>query len=268
MEEFNIKGKIAVVTGGNGQLGTEYVKTLVLSGTKVAIFDVTKILNEELKKLSKKYPIKLFTLDITNKKQIEKALKEIEINWGTPNILVNNAAVDSPPGANPKENQSFENYSIKTWNTVMNVTLTGTFLCCQVIGGKMSEKGGGSIVNICSTYGLVSPNQSIYEYRKAKTAVPFVKPVAYSVSKSGVLNLTRYLATYWAKKNVRVNTLTPGGVFNNQDEEFLKNYNSLVPMGRMAKRNEFNGALLFLVSDASSYMTGSNIVVDGGWTAW
>ncbi len=264
---FNVKNKIAIITGGNGQLGTEYVKTLAKAGAKVAVFDVHKSLNPELKKLSKNLPIKLFQVDITKRDQIENAIKKIKKLWGAPSVLVNNAALDAPPGTNWEENKSFEDYSPESWHAVMDVNLTAVFHCCQIIGGEMAKKGGGSIINISSTYGLLSPNQNIYKYRD-KLDRPFVKPVSYSVTKSAILNLTRYLATYWADKNVRVNTLTPGGVFNNQDDEFLKNYAALAPMKRMANKDEYNGAILFLASDASSYMTGANLVMDGGWTAW
>ena len=131
----------------------------------------------------------------------------------------------------------------------------------------MAEAGRGSIVNICSTYGLVSPDQRLYDYRRAK-GVPFYKPVSYSASKSALVNLTKYLATYWAGQGVRVNTLTLGGVFNGQDPEFLAEYCARVPMGRMADEDDYNGAVIFLLSNAASYMTGSNLVIDGGWTAW
>jgi NAD(P)-dependent dehydrogenase (short-subunit alcohol dehydrogenase family) len=149
----------------------------------------------------------------------------------------------------------------------MEVNVKGVFLCCQVIGGRMAEAGRGSIINIASTYGLVSPDQRIYEYRRTAETT-FFKPVAYAVSKSALFNMTRYLATYWAEKNVRVNTLTFAGVFNNQDERFLEGYCARVPLGRMAREDEYNGAVIFLLSAASSYMTGSNLVMDGGWTAW
>lgn len=264
---FNLKDKVAVVTGGNGQLGTEYVKSLAENGAKVAVFDMGDGLNDELKNISKKYEVEFFKVDITKKEQVEEALKKIEKKMGVPSVLINNAALDAPPGSNPEENKSFEDYSLKTWQAVLDVNLTGVFICCQVIGGRMAKSGGGSIVNISSTYGLVSPNQNIYKYRE-KLGKPFIKPISYSATKSALLNMTRYLATYWAEKNVRVNTLCPAGVFNNQDEEFVKNYTNLVPMKRMAKKNEYNGAILFLSSDASSYMTGSNLIVDGGWTAW
>lgn len=264
---FDVAGRVAIVTGGNGKLGTEYVKTLALNGAKVAVFDIAEKINQELELLSKESAVKYFKVDITRKETLEKALAEIESSWDTPSILINNAALDAPPGFSPEENKSFEDYSLKSWQSVLDVNLTGMFLCCQVIGGRMAEKGRGSIINISSIYGVVSPNQGIYSYR-AEQGAPFVKPAAYSATKSAVLNLTRYLATYWAKKGVRVNTFTPGGVFNGQDKEFLKNYTTLAPIGRMANPDEYNGAILFLASDASSYMTGSNLVIDGGWTAW
>jgi NAD(P)-dependent dehydrogenase (short-subunit alcohol dehydrogenase family) len=146
----------------------------------------------------------------------------------------------------------------------MEVNLKGTFLCCRIIGGHMAANAGGSIINISSIYGILSPDQRIYEYKER----PFFKPLTYSASKSAILNMTRYLATYWAKKNVRVNTLTLAGVLNNQDKVFLENYTSKVPLGRMANEDEYNGAVLFLASDASSYMTGSNLVIDGGYSSW
>jgi NAD(P)-dependent dehydrogenase (short-subunit alcohol dehydrogenase family) len=149
----------------------------------------------------------------------------------------------------------------------MSVNVTGVFVCCQVFGGAMAAAGRGSIVNVGSIYGLVSPDQRIYDYR-ARGGAPFFKPVAYSASKSALLNMTRYLATYWAPRHVRVNTVTFAGVYNGQDEEFLRGYTARVPLGRMARPDEYNGAIVFLMSDAASYMTGSNMIIDGGWTAW
>ncbi len=256
---FNLNQKIAVVTGGLGILGAEYVKALAAAGAKVAVFDVKQVSKEhELTITAEKYPIKFFALDITKPEKVKSALENITGDWGTPSILINNAAIDFPPQENSVE--TFENYPLEKWDKVLSVNLTGMLVCSQVVGGAMAASGGGSIINISSTYGLVSPDQGIYDN--------FVKPVSYSVTKSGVLNFTRYLATYWAKKNVRVNTLVPGGVFVGQNEEFVKKYSARTPMGRMAKKDEYNGAILFLASDASSYMTGSTLVVDGGWTAW
>jgi NAD(P)-dependent dehydrogenase (short-subunit alcohol dehydrogenase family) len=256
-----------IVTGGCGQLGRQMTGALLSYGAKVAVFDLA----------AERFPVDDFelkdhlltvTVDITSRESIEAGLREVISRWDTPHGLINNAALDAPPNAPAEETGPFESYPESSWDKVMQVNTKGVFLCCQVIGGAMAAAGRGSIVNISSIYGLVSPNQSIYEYRRETTGTRFVKPVAYSVSKSALLNLTRYLATYWAKENVRVNTLTFGGVFNQQDPKFLENYCARVPLGRMAREDEYNGAIIFLMSDASSYMTGSNVVIDGGWTAW
>ena len=240
---------------------------LLSYGAKVAVFDVA----------AERFPIGDFeskdsllavTVDITQRNSIEAGLAEVSSKWDTPHGLINNAALDSPPNAPAEETGPFETYPESSWDKVMDVNTKGVFLCCQVIGGAMAAARRGSIVNVSSIYGLVSPNQEIYEYRRKPPGTRFVKPVAYSVSKSGLFNLTRYLATYWAQKNVRVNTVTFGGVFNQQDPAFLENYCARVPLGRMARPDEYNGAIIFLMSDASSYMTGSNLVIDGGWTAW
>ncbi len=198
---------------------------------------------------------------------IEESLREVEAEWGVPHLLVNNAALDSPPDAPAEEVGPFETYPESSFDEVLDVNVKGTFLCCQAIGGAMAREGRGSIVNVSSIYGLLSPVQDLYAYRNA-AGETFVKPVAYSVSKSAILNLTRYLATYWAAAGVRVNTLTLAGVWNDQPEEFLDAYTARVPMGRMLDAEEALGAVVFLASDAASYVTGSNVVVDGGWSAW
>jgi len=267
---FDLSGKVAVVTGGMGQLGVEYSVALAERGVKVAILDMAmapRVESASLTKLMRKMSVKCFHVNITKRGDVEKGLKAIRKLWGTPHILINNAAIDSPPDAPGSEVGPFENYPESSFDKVMDVNVKGTLLCCQVIGGAMAEARRGSIVNISSIYGILSPCQDIYEFRRKKGET-FYKPVGYSVSKSAIVNLTRYLATYWAKKGVRVNTLTPSGIFNNQPREFLEAYCKRVPMGRMADANEMNGAIIFLCSDASSYMTGSNLVVDGGWTAW
>lgn len=266
---FNIQDKIVVITGGLGQLGRQFGLALVEWGAKVAVFDLKIDEQQAVAQYGKQYTDQLLFLpvDVTQRTSIEAGLSKVRAKWGAPHALINNAALDSPPNAPAEENGPFETYPESSWDKVMDVNVKGVFLCCQVVGKDMAEAGRGSIINISSTYGLVSPNQHIYEYRR-QSGKPFFKPVAYSASKSALLNLTRYLATYWADRNVRVNTLTFGGVFNHQDEEFLKGYCARVPLGRMAREDEYNGAIIFLVSDASSYMTGSNLVIDGGWTAW
>jgi NAD(P)-dependent dehydrogenase (short-subunit alcohol dehydrogenase family) len=268
---FNLTDRIVIVTGGLGQLGRQFALALIARGAKVAVLDqrADKINVEKLLPPDT-YPrprLLCLAADVTDRAAIRSAASTIKEEWGVPHALVNAAALDSPPHSSAEENGPFEGYPEASWDRVMAVNVKGVFLCCQIFGQQMAEAGRGAIVNISSTYGLVSPDQRMYEYR-ATNGRPFFKPVAYSASKSAILNLTRYLATYWAPRNVRVNTLTPGGVFNHQDQEFLDSYLKRVPLGRMAGEDEYNGAIVFLVSDASSYMTGSNLVIDGGWTAW
>ena len=212
--------------------------------------------------------------DITQPKSVRALFQETLDTYGRLDILVNSAALD--PKFDPDAlaemakrgtvSGAFEDYPLKSWKAALDVNLTGMFLCCQAAVKPMLAQGKkGSIINICSTYGLVAPDQRIYQ-REGKQAS--FKPVYYSVTKAGVLGLTRYLSAYYAGTDIRVNALTPGGVYNNHDDVFLKAYTARTVMGRMANKDEMNGALLFLASDASSYMTGSNLVVDGGWTAW
>lgn len=265
---FDIRGKIVCITGGLGQLGKQFATELLKRKARVVILDLPESPGESLNSLSE-YEKCIFyvSVDITNKVSLENALKAIKHKWGVPEALLNNAALDSPPGASAEENGPFETYPEEAWDRVMDVNAKGVFLTCQVFGEAMATAGKGTIVNICSTYGLVSPDQNIYQYRR-KNGEEFYKPVAYSASKSALLNFTRYLATYFAPKGVRVNTISPGGIFNNQDKEFLKEYCRRVPLGRMAEEDEYNGAIVFLISNASSYMTGSNLIIDGGWTSW
>lgn len=265
---FDVTGKVAVVTGGLGMLGRQFALSLSERGASVAVFDVS----DDAALIEKRYGerakgILFCRVDVTSRQSLQQALVKTRERFGVPDVLINNAALDSPPNAPAEENGPFESYPEASWDKVMEVNLKGVFLSSQVVGAAMAAAGRGSIINVSSIYGLVSPDQRIYEYR-AEAGDPFFKPVAYSVSKSGLLNFTRYLATYWAPKGVRVNTVTFAGVFNNQDEQFLKGYLARIPIGRMAREDEYNGAIIFLSSDASQYMTGSNLVIDGGWTAW
>ena len=259
-ELFDLSGRVAVVTGGLGQMGQIYTDGLVARGMRVAVFDVAAGPGSD-------DSVSHHRVDVTDRSSIEAATAEVVDQWGAPHLLVNNAALDSPPDAPPEEVGPFETYPEASFDQVMDVNVKGVVLCCQVIGAAMAEAGRGSIVNVSSVYGLLSPPQDLYEFRRLKGET-FFKPVAYSVSKSALLNLTRYLATYWARSGVRVNTLTLGGIFNAQPEEFLEAYGARVPLGRMADAGEALGAVVFLASDASSYVTGANLVVDGGWTAW
>jgi NAD(P)-dependent dehydrogenase (short-subunit alcohol dehydrogenase family) len=267
---FSVKDRVVVITGGLGQLGLQFSHALVERGAKVAIFDR----RADLEPFEKRFgwrpgsdELICLEADVTERASIEAGLQRVAAGWGTPHALVNSAALDSPPDAPAEENGPFETYPERSWDRVMEVNTKGVFLCCQVVGGAMAEAGRGSVINISSIYGLVSPDQRLYEHRQ-ELGEPFFKPVAYSASKSALLNLTRYLATYWAPRGVRVNTLSLGGIFNHQDELFLEKYAARVPLARMAHENEYNGAVIFLISDASGYMTGSNLVIDGGWTTW
>jgi NAD(P)-dependent dehydrogenase (short-subunit alcohol dehydrogenase family) len=265
---FGVRDRVVVLTGGMGQLGRQYARTLLDRGARVAIFDLNAAdAPVGLREFADPAQLTVHAVDVTRRVSIEEGLALVEERWGVPHALINNAALDSPPGASAAENGPFEEYPEASWDRVMEVNAKGVFLCCQVIGGRMAAAGRGSIINISSIYGVVSPDQRIYEYRR-QGGEAFVKPVAYSASKSALFNLTRYLATYWAERGVRVNTLTLAGVFNNQGPAFLAAYERKVPLGRMADETDYNGAILFLLSDASRYMTGSNLVIDGGFTAW
>jgi NAD(P)-dependent dehydrogenase (short-subunit alcohol dehydrogenase family) len=257
---FDLSGRVAVVTGGLGQMGREYAAGLAERGVRVAVYDIAAEPGME-------GDVRLYRVDVTDRASLEEATAAVTAEWGVPHLLVNNAALDSPPDAPPAEVGPFETYPEASFDEVMDVNVKGVLFCCQVVGARMAAEGRGSIVNISSIYGMLSPHQGLYDFRRAEGET-FFKPVAYSVSKSALLNLTRYLATYWAKAGVRVNTLTLGGIFNDQPEQFLEAYGARVPLGRMAEPGEALGALVFLASDAASYVTGANVVVDGGWSAW
>ena len=267
---FSIKKKVFVITGGMGQLGQVYMNAVLSRGGKVAILDIFDYENSRVSDLidkSDKDNILYITTSITQKVQIQSAIDEIINKWGKIDVLINNAALDSPPDAPEEEVGPFEGYPEESYDQVMDVNVKGTFLCCQIIGKAMEKNKIGIIINISSIYGLVSPRQDIYNFRREDNKT-FYKPIAYSISKSSIFNLTRYLATYWSKDNIRVNTLTLAGIFNEQPKEFLDAYTKHMPVGRMAYTQELVGPMLFLASEASSYMTGSNLIIDGGWTAW
>lgn len=263
---FDVSREIVLVTGVSGQLGGEYAKAFLERGARVAGLDVRPSAGSDALAAGFRENYLFCSADVTAKTSLQQALDQIVSKFGTPTVLINNAAIDSPPSAPPEENGPFEDYPEASWNKVIDVNLKGVYLCCQVFGAAMAKAGKGSIINVASIYGVVSPDQGLYEYRRKRGEV-FFKPVAYSASKSGILNLTRYLAVYWAKRRVRVNSLTIAGVFNNQEQAFLDVYCGRIPVGRMANADEYNGSVLFLASPASQYMTGANLVIDGGWTA-
>lgn len=271
LDLFDLTGRVAVVTGGLGQLGRQYCRTLAGAGASVAALDLAAdeaAVNRAFDDLANTgHQIFGVSADVTDRPSLELALEEIQAKAGVPDILINNAALDSPPDAPLAENGPFESYPQESWRRIFQVNAEGVFLVCQVFGGAMAATGRGSIINIASIYGQVSPDQSIYQYRR-NAGEEFFKPVAYSASKSALYNFTRYLATYWGRAGVRVNTATLAGVFNNQDQGFLDAYVPRVPLGRMADEADYNGLILFLASDASRYVTGANMVADGGWTAW
>lgn len=269
LEKFSLKGRVALVTGGAGLLGKEFCLTLAQAGAEVFAADLNGDAAESVARdiASQGYSIAGVALDVTDPASVRYVVNEIVTRTGRIDVLVNSAAMDpkfDPQHATNSSN-AFETYPLGSWQDALNVNLTGPFLVSQAVSCQMVKQEKGSIINICSTYGLGGPDQRIYE----KPGQPRVfKPVYYTVTKAGILGLTKYMATYYAGSEIRVNALTPGGVFNGHDDEFVKNYSARTVIGRMAHKDEMNGALLFLASDASSYMTGGNVVVDGGWTAW
>jgi 2-deoxy-D-gluconate 3-dehydrogenase len=271
-EKFDLTGRVAVVTGGVGLLGAEFCKTLAEAGAAVAVVDLNASASQAVADSLTNSGYKALALptDITQPDSVNAAVEKVLSTFGRLDILVNSAALDpkfDPDAVNKGITPgAFEDYPLDLWNSALNVNLTGTFLMTQACVKPMIEQGKkGSIINICSTYGLNGPDQRIYIKEGKRVAF---KPIYYTVTKAGVMGFTKYLAAYYAETEIRVNALTPGGVFNNHEDYFVKNYSAKTILGRMAKKDEMNGALLFLASDASSYMTGNNVVVDGGWTAW
>jgi NAD(P)-dependent dehydrogenase (short-subunit alcohol dehydrogenase family) len=276
MQKFDLTGRVAIVTGGPGLLGKEFCRTLAEAGASVVVADINaEGVNSTATSLIKAgFHCLGVATDVTLPESVHNLVDETLATFGRLDILVNSAAMD--PKFDPDAlaemakrgalSGAFEDYPLDSWKAALDVNLTGMFLCCQAAVKPMLAQGRkGSIINICSTYGLVGPDQRLYRRSGEQTSY---KPVYYSVTKAGVLGLTRYLSAYYAGTEIRVNALSPGGIYNNHDDEFLQAYSARAVMGRMAHKDEMNGAVLFLASDASSYMTGSNLVVDGGWTAW
>lgn len=267
---FDLSDRVAIITGGAGLLGTGYCHTLASAGAHVVAADLDAKgalgLAEDVTRATGVHALGL-AVDVSDPTSVQDAIHAVLDRFGRVDILVNNAALDPKfdPAHAGGHSTRFEDFPFEAWQQAVAVNITGMFLCAQAVATPMVKAGKGVIVNISSTYGLVGPDQRLYQ-REGQP--PQFKPVTYTVSKAAALGLTRYLATYFAGTGIRVNTLSPGGVFAGHDEEFVRRYSSRTVLGRMAERHEMDGALLFLVSDASSYMTGANLVVDGGWTAW
>lgn len=270
MQKFSMNGQAAIVTGGAGLLGKEFCHTLAQAGAGVVVADLDASLAAQTAEEICRAGGRAIGVgvDVTRPDSTRAMAAACLKRYGRLDVLVCSAALDPKvdPGTTVRGGGRFEDYPLDQWKQALDVNLTGLFLSAQAAATPMLEQGSGSMIFICSTYGLAGPDQRIY--RKAGVDEQPFKPVYYSVTKAGVLGLVRYLATYYAGKNIRANALTPGGVYNQHDETFVQNYAYRTVLGRMANKDEMNGALLFLASQASSYMTGSNIVVDGGWTAW
>jgi NAD(P)-dependent dehydrogenase (short-subunit alcohol dehydrogenase family) len=266
---FSLRGLTAIVTGAGGLLGREHCLALGAAGANVVATDLDpNAIGEIVRELeARDVRATAVPADVTDPRALERLREAALARFGPIDILVNSAAIDDKfnPSADPASAR-FENYPLERWTQLLEVNVTSIFLCCQVIGPEMAKRGRGSIINVASTYGMVAPDQSLYEDAAGRQL--FFKSPAYPTSKAAVLGFTRYLAAYWGRSGVRVNALSPGGVEAGQDTNFVSKYGQRTPLGRMARRDEYRGALVFLASDASSYMTGSNLVVDGGWTAW
>lgn len=264
---FSLEGKTAIVTGAAGLIGQMQCRVLSDFGATVVVCDIDMEKSEKLvNELNpESYAV---LLDVTSLDSINRVKNTILTKSKNIDVLVNNAAINDVFNNDSSilEQSMFENYPLELWEKSLKVNLTGTFLCCKIIGSEMATRGKGSIINVASTYGIVGPDQSIYLEKDGHQK--FYKSPSYPAGKGAIINFTRYLASYWGNKNVRVNTLSPGGVEDKQEEYFKENYTKKTMLGRMAKPEDYSGAVVFLASDASSYMTGANLVIDGGWTAW
>jgi len=273
LESFNLRNKVCIVTGGAGLLGERHVQAILEAGGTPVILDKNEnVISKVTRRLKKGYKIAVLGIraDITSTKDLENAKKAILKKYNRIDVLINNAA-NNPKIENIKKNNNrtrFENFPREVWDEDLAVGLKGAFFASQVFGSYMAQHRSGVILNISSDLGIIAPDQRIYKKEGLKQSQRIVKPVTYSVVKHGLIGLTKYLATYWAEKGIRVNALCPGGVFNGQDKDFVEKLTNLIPLGRMADIEEYKATIVYMISGASSYMTGSVVIIDGGRTAW
>jgi NAD(P)-dependent dehydrogenase (short-subunit alcohol dehydrogenase family) len=271
-KKLRLDGRVAIITGGAGLLGVQHAHVIAEAGGVPVLWDIqSSSLTERAGEIATQYGVDCqgMTVDITSPEAVNRGFEQVLGRFARADILINNAAND--PKVTAASNRSWsrlEHFSLDLWLQDLAVGLTGAFLCSQTVGSYMAGQGGGVILNIASDLGVIAPDQRLYRQDKVAADQQPVKPVTYSVIKHGLIGLTKYLATYWAENNVRVNALSPGGIYTDQPEAFVKKLAGLIPLGRMASREEYRAAVLFLVSDASSYMTGANLIVDGGRTCW
>jgi len=274
LKNFDLNGKWALITGGAGLLGKEHAIALLEVGANIVLWDINKenlmkVTSDLTRNFSEKSII-TSVVDISKEDEVFDACKKLDSQGITISILINNAAINPKYGS---ENTDIafsrvENLSLDDWNHQISVGLTGAFICSKYIGTKMAANKSGVILNISSDLSVIAPDQRLYKLSSVMDNSQPVKPITYSVIKSGLVGMTKYLATYWSANGVRVNALSPGGVYEDQNDNFVKKISELIPLGRMAKSNEYRSAVQFLCSDASSYMTGQNIVIDGGRSVW
>lgn len=270
---FSLKGEIVIITGAAGLLGKRHAEAVLDAHGIVVLIDIDKNKLCKLEKeLCEKYDdnnVLALSVDITNEEMLINARDEILARYEKIDILINNAANNPSMKNDEKTNETrLEEFNLDIWMEDINVGLTGAFLCTKVFGSIMSKNKKGVILNISSDLGIMAPDQRLYEKEGIEESKQPVKPVTYSVVKSGIIGLTKYISTYWAKDNIRCNAVAFGGVFNNQDKDFIHKVNYRIPLGRLASIDEYKGTILYLCSDASSYMNGATLVIDGGRTAW
>jgi NAD(P)-dependent dehydrogenase (short-subunit alcohol dehydrogenase family) len=273
-DAFDLSGRVVIITGGAGFFGLKHAEAVAEMGGLPVILDLDGAAAEERAlSIADSFGVKSLAVetDVTSADSIRDALAETLDSLGRVDVLINNAANDPKVGGADESGEQWsrlENFPLEIWEKDLAVGLTGAHLCSQIIGGRLAEQRRGVILNIASDLGVIAPDQRIYRQPGLPDDRQPVKPVTYSVVKAGLIGLTRYLSTYWAEAGVRVNAISPGGMYAGQDDEFVQRLSNLIPMGRMANHDEYKAAVVFLVSDASSYMTGANLVVDGGRTTW